>query len=183
MQKWFKLFNTVLKPPEPSRPMIHNPSAIPLRCPCRCRSGWCRWDTCWPAAGLRRGGRRDGWKTDACCLWVPVDPISGWIDALCLLHLVVVWMLDPIALLYLSSTHVGMPGIELAFQTPDRDNRTRRKLLLLKRCLLDMGYLYDISASICYFVWETYSSPPRTLGIVVTELQEVVKQQTVWQCF
>lgn len=84
-------------------------------------------------------------------------------------------MLEPTALLYLSSTHVGMPGIELAFLTPDSDNRSCRKLLLLKHCLLDMGYSYDIGATIHYFVSEIYSG----LDSVVTEIRETVNQQSV----
>lgn len=52
-----------------------------------------------------------------------------------------------------------MPGIGLAFLTPDSDNRGCRKLLLLKRCVLDIGHSCDIVATICYFVWATISNP------------------------
>lgn len=88
-------------------------------------------------------------------------------------------MLEPIALLYLSSTHVGMPGIELAFLTPDSDNRSCRKLLLLKHCLLDMQYSYDIATALHYFVSEIYSNPPCTQDAVVNEIREIVNQQNV----
>lgn len=54
--------------------------------------------------------------------------------------------------------HVGMPGIELAFLTPDADNRSCRKLLLLKRRLSDMGSSYDIGAALNYFVSQIHSS-------------------------
>lgn len=65
-------------------------------------------------------------------------------------------MLEPTAEasspLYIGWTHVSMPGIGLAFLTPDSDNRGCRKLLLLKRCVLDIGHSCDIVATICYFV-------------------------------
>lgn len=78
-------------------------------------------------------------------------------------------MLEPTAatsaLLYLGSTHVGMPGISVAFLTPDSDNRGCRKLLLLKPCLLDMGHAT---------LSQKHTPPPPTRDIVVTELREVV---------
>lgn len=62
-------------------------------------------------------------------------------------------------LFYTQVEHVGMPGIGLAFLTPDSDNRTCGKLLLLKPCLLDIGHPYDIAASISHFVSETRAAP------------------------
>lgn len=66
---------------------------------------------------------------------------------------------------------MGMPGILLAFLTPDSDKRKCRKLPLLKPCLLDIGHPCDTAASIGYFVSETWN-------IVVTELQEEEPRQS-----
>lgn len=64
-----------------------------------------------------------------------------------------------------------MPGIVLAFLTPDSDKRKCRKLPLLKPCLLDIGHPCDTAASIGYFVSETWN-------IVVTELREEEPRQS-----
>lgn len=63
-----------------------------------------------------------------------------------------------------------MPGIVLAFLTPDSDKRKWRKRPLLKPCLLDIGHPCDTAASIGYFVSETWN-------IVVTELREEEPRQ------
>lgn len=50
-------------------------------------------------------------------------------------------------LFYTQVWAVGMPGILLAFLTPDSDKRKCRKLPLLKPCLLDTGHPCDTAAS------------------------------------
>lgn len=131
------------------------------------------WAVCWTAGGWRRAeGRRRRRQTNAslvwfcsgvcCCCWSPVALIS-FVSAEA--HSRKRW------LFYTQVWAVGMPGILLAFLTPDSDKRKCRKLPLLKPCLLDIGHPCDTAASIGYFVSETWN-------IVVTELREEEPRQS-----
>lgn len=127
---------------------------------------------CWR---LKRSRRPQKQEADICIFGLVCSGVCSWCIKIILTALISLVSAEAHSgkrwLFYTQVWAIGMPGIVLAFLTPDSDKRTCRKLPLLKPCLWDIGHPCDTAASTGYVVSETWN-------IVVTELREEEPRQS-----